>query len=166
MISRDYETIFEVIKNEKLWKKVVIPPDQKFVRYLGSYTTNLTIGFSDDSGSHWDLTEPLITSIQSSCSSLEKLTIVNCEFNIDIKLSKFPQTISHLKFVNVSMPNRVKCGIMNSVKESPFFKVQESLPQLKSIEVEASKYYLADIVAASLGNIPIDVIMDGISIDR
>ena len=58
------------------------------------------------------------------------------------------------------MPNREKpLGKVYSVKESPFYKVQESLPQLKSIEVEASKYYLADIVAASLGNIPTGLIM-------
>ena len=158
-VSLQNESIWEIIKNEKFWKYTVLPPDEKFLPYLGSYTTSLTIGTSDDQ-SHWNLSESLISSIQSKCDNLEKLTIANCELNTDlISLSMFPRTISHLKFVNVTMPNRVKpLGRVYAVKESPFFKVQESLPKLKYIEVENCQYYLADIVAASLGNIPIGLL--------
>ena len=76
-----------------------------------------------------------------------------------------PQTITYLKFVDVSveirrvrsnmfMPSLTFPEIENAfeieVRKSPFFKIQVSLPNLKCLEVEAQEHSLSDVAAASL----------------
>ena len=186
-VSHQNGYIWELIRNEKLWKNAEIPAgDQlikfinirsprsictslKFIKYLGNYTTSLTIG--NIQSLQWNLSEPLMRSLELSCTSLKSLTIINCEMDTNVlKLSMLPKTISHLKFVYVTMPNREKPMPIEqidhyighaeelrkkSVYDSPFYQVKASLPNLSCIEVEASNFYIADIVAASLGNMSI-----------
>merc|ERR1719282_1532823 len=58
-----------------------------------------------DADGKWKLTKSLILSVQLMCKTLDKLTISNSVFDSqEIKLDMFPQTISYLKFTNVSMP--------------------------------------------------------------
>ena len=85
------------------------------------------------------------------CETLDKLTISNSVFDSkEIKLDMFPQTITHLRFSNVSMPVSNRDGTVSSVESSPFFKLQKSLPALKCLEVEGKTRYLSDLLAAAI----------------
>ena len=158
-VYRQNENIWEMIRNEKQWK-ALIPPGDEFIKHLESHTTSLTIG--NIQTLQWSLSESLIRSIQSSCTSLKEITIINCDMNTDnIKLSMFPKTLTHLKFVYVTMPNRVKPQTeASSVQDSPFYQVHEFLPNLQCIEVEGSSFYYSDIVAASIGSLSIRLLQN------
>ena len=176
--------IWEILASGNLLKEVVIPPEDgilKVIARFGGMVKNLKIlgseeklfdgcenplGDADsslanfekkDADGKWKLTKSLILSIQVTCTALEKLTISNCVFDSrEIKLDMFPQTITHLSFEDVSIPISGRNRALSSVESSPFFKIQESLPLLKCLEVEGETRYLSDLLAAALEDFTYD----------
>ena len=155
------EDIWDVIANEKLWKNAVIPPKYKYIKYIGSHTKSLHI---KDKNTTWTVPRVQMKYIKSRCSALERLTITNSSFFLSsAALSKFPQSITHLKLVDISIEVKsdklkfgestrisLHCWNLDRIRKSPFFKIQVSMPNLKCLEVEAQKHCLSDVVAASL----------------
>ena len=152
------QDIWNVIANKKLSKNAVIPPKTKYIEYLGSHTKSLHI---EDKNTSWTVPRFQMKSITSRCSALERLTITNSFFFLSsAPLSKFPQSITHLKFANVSVvirqdrpdiaPSYWSKSYQERVRKSPFFKIQVSLPNLKCLEVEAQEHCMSDVTAASL----------------
>ena len=175
--------IWDVLANVKLWKHVVIPPEDWIVNLIarfGGMIKNLKIWGSakklfdgcdssslssgsladfekKDADGKWRLTKSLVLSLQLICTALEKLTISNCVFDSkEIKLDMFPQTISYLSFVDVSIPISGRDKSLSSVESSPFFKIQASLPLLKCLEVEGETRYLSDLLAAAIEDFTYD----------
>ena len=135
--------IWDVIANKKLWKKAFIPPENKYIEYLGSHTKSLHI---EDKNTSWTVQRSQMNSIKSRCSALERLTIKNSLCFSSAPLSQFPQTITHLKFVDVSVEIRrgrsnmfmpsltfpeMENAFEKEVRKSPFFKIQVSLPKFE-----------------------------------
>ena len=124
------EDIWAVVSNKKLWKHAVIPPENKCFDYLGSYTISLQIESKDDT---WSIPKNQMEIIRSKCTALEELTIVNSHYFLSsAPLSMFPQTITHLKFVDIS----IDCLRRNNKSRSRFHQLQGSLPKLKCLELE------------------------------
>ena len=128
-LSVKNEDIRAVVANKKLWKHVVIPPGIKNFKYLGSFTRSLQIGSENET---WSIPKSQMKIIKAKCTALEKLTIVNSRFFISsAPLSMFPQTITHLKFVDVSIDYR-----RSTENHSSFHKLEGSFPKLKCLELE------------------------------
>ena len=103
-----------VIKDPSLWKTAVIGPGQvkKYLKYLGSFTSSLTvIGSSSKPGPKQSagpalLSESVISSIRLRCSRLEQFTIKHCIIdNHAVRFSLFPKSITHLTLDNVAIVN-------------------------------------------------------------
>ena len=66
--------------------------------------------------------------LQSICIAVEELTIVDCDINTEVvKLSIFPQTLKHIRLINVTMQNRGDNQLntwSSSLTESFFFNAQ------------------------------------------
>ena len=107
-----------VIKDQSLWRTAIIGPGdlKKYLKYLGIYTTSLTIIGSKSkprpkqSGS--TLSEAVISSIRRKCSNLQQFTIKNCIIDARvIRFSLFPKTLTHLELANVSYINLAPVGV-------------------------------------------------------
>ena len=123
------EDIWAVVSDKKLWVNAVIPPENKYFEYLGSYTKSLHI---ESKSKTWTISKKQMEVIKSKCTALEELTIVNSRFNRSLApLSMFPQTITHLKFVDVSLDYR-----RSTKNHSSFHKLEGSFPKLKCLELE------------------------------
>ena len=150
--------ILEVISG-KLLKHVVISPELKFLKYVGSHTKSLRLE-RKGIGRKWDLSKSFLRNLfKCKCRSLEKLTLVNCDINTEmIKFHMLPRKISHLKLENVTMSNRIEKERTTSSEQanktfsSPFIKFQKYLPNSKYLEVEGDLHFLFDVVAASLNS--------------
>ena len=86
--TKNGDDIWDVIAN----KNAVIPPENKYIEYLGSHTKSLHI---EDKNSSWTVQRSQMKSIKSRCSALERLTIKNSSLCFSsAPLSQFPQTIT------------------------------------------------------------------------
>ena len=145
--------ILEVISG-KLLKHVVISPELKFLKYVGSHTKSLRLERKGISRK-WDLSKSFLRNLfKCKCRSLEKLTLVNCDINTEmIKFHMLPRKISHLKLENVTMSNRIEkertSTEVHKTFSSPFIKFQKYFPNIKYLEIEGDLHFLSDIVAAT-----------------
>ena len=155
-VSKRKKDIWDVITNKKLSSHTVIPANKQFIRYFenyGKFIKSLKIF-----GSEFKIfiTEELMKGLESICIAVEELTIVDCDINTEVvKLSIFPQTLKHIRLINVTMQNRGDNQLntwSSSLTESFFFNAQESLPNLKHIEFQGSKLLLWDLVATLCGS--------------
>ena len=124
------EDIWDVIANKRLWKDAVIAPENKYIKYLGSYTKTLRI---ESKNVAWTIPKKLVKLITSKCTALEKLTIANSHYYLSsASLSMFPKTITHLKFVDVSIDFR-----SSTESHSRFRYLPGSLPKLECLELKS-----------------------------
>ena len=148
--------IWDLIGNGRLWKYVLIPPDEKIFKYLKRFGTKIKHLKICSLRKMRKITMSFMLKLRFTCTRLEKLTIANCAINSDeIKLKMFPKTISNLSFEDVYLP--ISNGhVFNSVYSSLFYRMQRSLPALKCLEVKGDTRYLSDLVAAAIEGLPYD----------
>ena len=102
-----------VIKDPSLWKTAVIGPGdvKKYLKYLGSFTSSLSIIGSTSKPRPKQtggplLSESVISSISLRCSKLEQFSIKHCIIdNHAVRFSLFPKSITHLKLDSVIIVN-------------------------------------------------------------
>ena len=129
-LSVKNEDIWAVVSDKKLWVNAVIPPENKYFEYLGSYTKSLHI---ESKSTTWSIPMKQMKIIKSKCTALEELTIVNSRFYLSsAPLSMFPRTISHLKLVDVSQ-------VCSRRSQSRFHNLQSLLPRLECLEFKATR---------------------------
>ena len=129
-LASKIEDIWDVIANKRLWKDAVIAPENKYIKYLGSYTKTLRI---ESKNVAWTIPKKMVKLITSKCTALEKLTIANSHYYLSsAPLSMFPKTITHLKFVDVSIDFR-----SSTESHSRFRYLHGSLPKLECLELKS-----------------------------
>ena len=72
-LSEKRNDIWNIIMNPKLWVKVVIPPEEKFIKFLGPHTETLKVVSSKG----WKLTESFLLELKYSCTGLYCLNIMD-----------------------------------------------------------------------------------------
>ena len=86
--------IWEIIENQTLWTHVVIPPAEKFLKYLGSFTKTLTVHLEDPDKDFGKISETFLVGIQSICTELDELNIENVQFDAHVIASRgFPKFV-------------------------------------------------------------------------
>ena len=99
-LSVKREDIWDIVEYQTLWTHVVIPPEEKFLKYLGSFTKTLTVDLEGPDRDFRDISEFFLVGIQSNCTALSELSIPEYNFqflNTHIIASKeFPKMVLEL----------------------------------------------------------------------
>lgn len=137
-----FSKLYNLCGDKALWRRVIweggnVKPIvlRKLVRFLGPYTQVIRI-HGGLAKAKLLIPESLLHSIQTRCTSLSELHLINCSLQYhDAPLRKLPRSLERLVLNNIVWKN---LPVVPTTHGSPFFRLSKRLPCLKWVGLSLS----------------------------